>query len=116
MARTMTPFFWSLFSAGGALTALLFPVHLFLTGVAYPLGWMDAPAHDVLLDLVRRPITRFYLFSLISLALFNWAHRFRYLLYDGFKLKHLAAIIKFICYGGALFGTCMAGYLLWTLG
>ena len=116
MARTMTPFFWSLFSAGGAITALLFPVHLFLTGVAYPLGWLEAPAYDSLMGLVSHPIARVYLFFLISLALFHWAHRFRYILYDGLKLKHLTALIKFVCYGGALSGTCTAAYLLWTFG
>jgi len=115
VARIMTPFFWSLFSAGGALTALLFPVHLFLMGVAHPLGWIDAPTRNALLGVVRHPITRLYLFCLISLALFHWAHRFRYTLYDCFNLKNLTTTIKYTCYGGALFGTCVAGYLLLIL-
>ena len=42
--RPVTPFLWVLFSAGGTIAALLFPVHLFLTGLAFPLGWLEPPA------------------------------------------------------------------------
>jgi fumarate reductase subunit D len=39
----MTPCLWTLFSAG-TIAALLFPVHLFLTGWRSLLGWLEAPA------------------------------------------------------------------------
>jgi fumarate reductase subunit D len=113
--RTLTPFLWLLFSAGGTVAALLFPVHLFLTGLAFPLGWLQAPSYDSLRTLVAHPLTRLYLFVLVSLPLFHWAHRFRYTLYDGLQLKHLTALIAVLCYGAALVGTAVAAYTLWSL-
>ncbi len=108
-------FFWMLFSAGGVVAALLIPVHLFLFGLAFPLGWIQPPTYEHLLALVRLPVTRIYLFVLCSLPLFHWAHRFRYTLYDGLQVKHLNEVIFTLCYGGAVVGTVMAGYLLWNI-
>jgi succinate dehydrogenase subunit D len=108
-------FFWMLFSAGGVIAAILIPVHLFLFGLAFPLGWLPAPSYEHLMALVRTPLVRIYLFGLCSLPLFHWAHRFRYTLYDGLKVKHLNEVIFTFCYGGAVAGTVLAGYLLWTI-
>jgi fumarate reductase subunit D len=113
--QRLTPFLWLLFSAGGTVAALLFPVHLFLTGLAVPLGWVEPPGHEVLYGLLRHPLARLYVLVLVSLPLFHWAHRFRYTLYDGLQVKHLTALIVVLCYGTALAGTAMAAYLIWTL-
>lgn len=110
-----TPFLWTLFTAGGTLAALLLPIHLFLNGLAFPLGWLEGPAYESLLALVKHPLARIYLFVLLSLSLFHWAHRFRYTLYDGLKLKHLTELIAVICYGSALVGTAVTAYTLWSL-
>ena len=67
------------------------------------------------MDLVRLPLVRLYLFVLCSLPLFHWAHRFRFTLYDGLQIKHLNEVIFVGCYGGAIVGTAVAGYLLWTI-
>jgi fumarate reductase subunit D len=115
MARPITPFLWLVFSVGGTIAALLFPVHLFLTGLAFPLGWLEAPRYESLLGLVRHPLTRLYLFVFISFPLFHWAHRFRYTLYDGLQLKHLTKLIAVLCYGAALVGTAIAGYTLLSI-
>ena len=116
MTDRFTPFMWTLFSAGGVVAALLFPVHLFLNGLAFPLGWVDAPSYDVLRGLVQHPVTRLYLFVLISLPLFHWAHRFRYTLYDCLQLYHLTVVIAVLCYGAALGASAIAAYTLWSLG
>jgi fumarate reductase subunit D len=113
--QRLTPFLWLLFSAGGTVAALLFPVHLFLTGLAVPLGWVEPPRYEVLHGLLRHPLARLYVLVLVSLPLFHWAHRFRYTLYDGLQVKHLTALIVVLCYGTALAGTAMAAYLIWTL-
>jgi fumarate reductase subunit D len=113
--QRITPALWLLFSAGGTVAALLFPVHVFLTGLAFPLGWLEAPSYETLLGLLRHPLTRLYLFVLLSLPLFHWAHRFRYTLYDGLQLKHLAMLIAVLCYGTALVGTVLAAYTLWHI-
>jgi len=115
MARPKTPLLWFLFSMGGTVAAFLIPVHLFLFGLAFPLGWIEGPSYDSLLGLVRHPLARVYLFALISLPLFHWAHRFRYTLYDGLKLKHLTELIAALCYGSALAGAAVAAYTLWSI-
>ncbi len=115
MKRSITPFLWLLFSAGGTVAALLFPVHLFLTGVAIPLGWLEAPGYPSVHGLLRHPLARLYVFVLIALPLFHWAHRFRYTLYDGLQLKHLTELIATLCYGTALVGTAMAARALWNI-
>jgi fumarate reductase subunit D len=108
-------FFWMLFSAGGVVAALLIPVHLFLFGLAFPLRWLQPPAYAHLTALLKMPLVRIYLFVLCSLPLFHWAHRFRYTLYDGLQVKHLNEVIFTLCYGGAVVGTGLAGYLLWNI-
>ncbi len=115
MAKPKTPLLWFLFSMGGTVAAFLIPVHLFLFGVAFALGWIHGPSYEAMLALARHPLARLYLFVLISLPLFHWAHRFRYTLYDGLKLKHLTELIAVICYGSALVGTVLAAYTLWNI-
>lgn len=113
MKKTIEPFWWSLFGAGGTIAAVFLPVLLFLNGIAIPLGWIDAPSYEHLLQLLKNPITRLFLFGVIALPLFHWAHRFRFTLYDGLQLKHLNAIIAVFCYGGAMVGTLVAAYTIW---
>jgi fumarate reductase subunit D len=103
---------WLLFSGGGVAAALLIPVLLLLFGLVFPLGWVDPPDHAHLLAVLRHPLTRLAVAGLCVLALFHWAHRFRYALYDGLRLRHLGVAITVFCYGGALLGSAVAGYLL----
>src|SRR2546425_5286393 len=52
------PFLWTLFSAGGVVAAFLVPVHLFLWGLAFPLGWIQPPAYERIVALVAHPAAR----------------------------------------------------------
>ena len=113
--RSNEPLLWLLFSAGGVVAAMLIPIHLFLFGLAFPLGWLGGPSYHSLLELVRHPLTRLYLFVLCTLSLFHWAHRFRYTLYDGLQIKHLNELINTFCYGGAVLGTVLTAYFLWRI-
>lgn len=108
----LEPLAWLLFSSGGMVSALLIPVLLLLFGVAFPLGWLDAPDHAGLLAVLRHPLTLLVLFGLCVLALFHWAHRFRYTLYDGLQLKRAAGLIIVLCYGGAIVGSIIAALVL----
>jgi fumarate reductase subunit D len=110
--RPIEPYLWALFGAGGMLAALLVPALLLLFGVAFPLGWLDAPDHAHLLAVLHHPITRLVLLGLCVLALFHWAHRFRYTLYDGLQLKRHSELISLLCYGGAVVGSFLAAGLL----
>jgi fumarate reductase subunit D len=113
--RSNEPFLWLLFSAGGVVAALLIPIHLFLFGLAFPLGWLKEPSYSTLLGLIRNPIGRLYLLVLCTVPLFHWAHRFRYTLYDGMQIKHLNELVNTFCYGGAIVGTAVAAYLIWQI-
>ncbi len=116
MTRSPTPLLWLLFSAGGPLAAFLFPIHLLLFGFVFPLGWAETPSYEQLLTLVKHPLLRLYLFVFISLPLFHWAHRFRYTLYDGLKLKHLNALVAVLCYGTAVALSVVAARTLLDVG
>ena len=112
MKRTIEPFWWALFSSGGMISALFMPVLFFIFGIAVPLGLVNAPEYEQLLTITQNPMIRLFIFGLISLSLFHWAHRFRFTLYDGLKLKHLEVLIAVLCYGSAIFGSVFAGYSL----
>ncbi len=110
--KPLEPLLWTLFSAGGVVAAFLIPVHLFLFGIAFPLGWMRAPAYVRMLMITGSPFVRLYLIVLCALPLVHWAHRFRYTLYDGLQIKHLDELINLLCYGGAMAGSVLAVYFV----
>ena len=56
--KSYVAFFWALFSAGGVTAAFLLPVHVFLFGLAFPLGWIEPPSYESLLGLLQSPVTR----------------------------------------------------------
>src|SRR5260370_24719836 len=95
--RSNEPLLWLLFSAGGVVAAVLIPIHLFLFGLAFPLGWLNGPSYHRLLELVRHPFTRLYLFVLSTLSLFHCAHPFPYTLYVGLQIKHLNELMHTFC-------------------
>ncbi len=113
--QTYEPLLWLLFSAGGVMAALMIPILVFLFGVAFPLGWISPPGHAHLVAVISHPLTRVVVFLLCLLCLLHWAHRFRYTLYDGLQIKHLNEIINPFCYGAAIFGAVVAGYVIWNI-
>lgn len=113
--RPIEPLLWLLFSAGGMASAMLMPALVFLFGLAFPLGWLTPTSHESLQAIVLHPISRLVLFGVCMLSLFHWAHRFKYTLYDGLQVQHLNELINTFCYGGAVVGTVVAGYVLFTL-
>jgi succinate dehydrogenase subunit D len=110
--RTAEPFVWLLFSAGGIAAALVLPALLFLFGVAMPLGWISTPDYAHLHAVLAHPLTRLGLFGVCALCLVHGAHRFRFTLRDGLKLRRYDGLIAALCYGGALAGTAAAFILL----
>ncbi len=108
------PFWWSLFGAGGAISALFLPILLLIFGLAIPLGWIEAPTYARLTAWVAPILVRLLLFAIIALSLFHWAHRFRFTLYEGLQLHHLNKTVAVLCYGTAIVLTLFAGYTLWN--
>ena len=94
------------------MAALAMPVTILLTSVAVGAGWLSA---DRLLELLRNPLVRIYLFLVISLPLFHWAHRFRYTLID-LGIKSARGAIAAACYGTAFVGTLLAIVFLFRIG
>ncbi|MGQ4809632.1 Fumarate reductase subunit D [Candidatus Entotheonellaceae bacterium PAL068K] len=107
--RMMEPFWWALFGAGGMVAALLVPMHLVLHGIATPLGWVSANT-----SLFGYPLVKLYLFGLISLPLFHWAHRFRYTLHD-LGVRGTRQPIAVLCYGIAVVGMLATLWILWRV-
>ena len=108
--KTMEPFWWSLFSVGGVVAAFLVPVHLFLHGLAIPLGWVSV-SHARMLALVSQPLVKIYLFVLIALPFYHCFHRLRFVLED-LGIHGFRAPIAVLCYGSAIVGTVAT---LWVL-
>src|SRR5207245_9112959 len=114
--KLLEPFFWTLFSAGGVVAALLMPVHIFLFGLAFPLGWIRDLSHTRALALIEHPLVRIYLFVFCSLQLFHWAHRFRYTLYDVLKIIHLNYDITVFCSGESILSVELDEHVcLWSM-
>jgi fumarate reductase subunit D len=110
--RSREPFFWALFSAGGMLAALVLPALAVILWFALPLGWLEAPSHAELAAKIAHPLVKLALFAFITLALFHWAHRFRFTLVD-LGLHGAAMLIAVLCYGAAIAGTIVAALTLW---
>lgn len=113
--RSPEPFLWLLFSGGGMVAALVLPVLLLLFGVAFPLGWIDAPDHAHLLAVVRNPLTKLVLFGVCVLALFHFAHRIRFTIEHGLKLGRFDRVIAPCSYGTAVLLSVVAAWVLLTV-
>ena len=110
------PFWWGLFSAGGVVAALFVPIHVFVDGLAVPLGLMDesAVSFERMRGLLVHPAARVYLFVLVILPLFHAAHRVRFSLYE-LGVRDFQISMDLLCYGGAVVGTALCGYVFFQL-
>ncbi|MAE59759.1 MAG: fumarate reductase subunit D [Planctomycetaceae bacterium] len=109
MARSKEPIWWSMFSAGGVIAAFLIPATLLITGFAPLAGYITAEQLHDLID--RSWLVKIYLFILIALPLFHWAHRFRFTVAD-LGLRGGAALQAILFYGAAIVGTICAAVIL----
>ena len=116
MAKSNEPIWWSLFSAGGMVAAMMFPILIIITGILVPFGLVgDDPLNfERIRDAVSQPLVKLILFTIISLPLFHWAHRFRFTLVD-VGLKSVSTLISILCYGGAIAGTIVSAVLFWII-
>lgn len=113
MKRSNEPLFWSLFGAGGILSALIGPVLIFITGIAVPLGFLlpkDTLSYANVLAFTRHPLGLGAVLMVISLFLFHGCHRMLHSLHD--LGVHTGARAQFIFYGFAALGTLVAAGLL----
>jgi len=112
VTRTSEPFWWFLFIGGATIAALFVPVHIVITGAASWLG--EALEYERVLSLASHPLSKLYLFVLISLPLLHWAHRFRFTVVD-LGLKANRRVVAAACYGSAIIGSVLTAMVLVTL-
>ncbi len=103
MAKSNEPMVWSLFSAGGMLSALVTPVLVFLTGIAIPLGIIgsDAIGFERAHAFAANPLGKLILLALVIFPLWHALHRFRFVLVD-LGLHGAKTALGVLCYGFAL--------------
>jgi fumarate reductase subunit D len=117
MKRSHEPIFWSLFGAGGVLSALVAPILIFITGIIAPIGmWMPPEALDYsrVLAFAQHWFGKLIVLAVISLFLFHAAHRIYHGLHD--VGVHAGTGTMIASYGGALVATLVSAYLLISIG
>ena len=117
MKRSHEPIFWSLFGAGGVLSALLAPILILITGIITPIGvWMPPQAleYSRVLGFAQHWLGKLLILAVISLFLFHAAHRIYHGLHD--LGVHAGAGTMAAAYGGALLATLATAYLLLVIG
>ncbi len=110
--RSNEPIVWFLFGVGGFFAAYFLPIHILLYGLVFPLGIAHAPSYHATLALLENPLTRIYLFVLLTFCFFHAAHRMRLTMSDVLNMRHLNTVLAFVCYGGAIVGTICTIWLL----
>lgn len=108
MKRSNKPIFWSLFGAGGMLSALIGPALIFVTGIALPLGWVPL-AYERAHAIALHPAGKVAIVAVIGLFLFHGLHRMYHSLHD-FGV-HVGPGRKALFHGFAFAGTVAAAYL-----
>jgi fumarate reductase subunit D len=115
--RSNKPIFWSLFGAGGMLSALVGPMLIFLTGIAIPLGLLlpaDTMSYERMLAFAQNGLAKLAVLAVVSLFLFHGLHRMYHCLHDvGIKV---GSRLKALFHGVAIVGTLAATILLVRIG
>ena len=117
MAKSNEPIWWSLFSAGGMVAAMIFPILIIITGILVPFGVAsDDPLNFERIHTVvtQNNYVKLIFFIVITLPLFHWAHRFRFTLVD-VGLKSMSTLISILFYGGAIAGTIASAIVFWNI-
>ncbi|MDH5434067.1 MAG: fumarate reductase subunit D [Gammaproteobacteria bacterium] len=78
------PIIWSLFAAGGTVTALLFPVLILLFALAVPFGLLPAElfTYDRIQGMLDNTFIKLIIFALLFLSIWHAAHRMRITAHD----------------------------------
>ena len=120
MARDLTrsnkPVFWSLFGAGGMLSALTGPALVLVVGLLIPLGIgfsPDALSYERTLAFAHHPLGKIFLLAVVTLFLFHGSHRAYHCLHD-FGV-HVTPAMKAAFHGFAALGSIAALWWLSTL-
>ena len=117
MKRSNEPVFWSLFGAGGMLSALVGVALVFVTGIGVPLALLVSPdlmQYQSMLGFAQHWLGKIIVLAIIALFLWHAALRILHMLHD-FGV-HAGIVPRLICYGLTLLCTIATAYWLLTLG
>jgi fumarate reductase subunit D len=110
MAKINKALFWSLFAAGGTLTAFVFPVLALIVLFAAYGSPPEIFAYEAMHGLLSNWLVKLVAFATVALALWHAAHRMRTALH-GIGLR-ADGVIATVAYGLALLGTVLCAYFL----
>jgi fumarate reductase subunit D len=103
MHKSNEPFWWSLFSAGGVMSALFVPVLIVLTGLVLPFTESSRSAYPRLLSTISFWPVRIILMGVLCLSFFHCAHRIRHVA-PTIGIRSSPALLYLVCYGAAFAG------------
>jgi fumarate reductase subunit D len=110
MAKINKALFWSLFAAGGTLTAFVFPVLALIVLLAAYGSPPEIMGYEQMQGLLSNWLAKLVAFGTVSLALWHAAHRMRTALHGiGVRADGAVAIVG---YSIALIGTLLCAYYL----
>ncbi len=114
--RSNEALWWSLFSAGGVMSALFVPVLILSTGLIVPFFVTDGDqtVYERLHGIASFWLVRVALLGIIVMTLFHCAHRIRHVLQD-LGLHGMVGVLSVICYGAAFAGSVVTGFILFKL-
>ena len=106
--RANEPIFWSLFGAGGVVAAFLLPVMVFITGIAVPLGMMDAEtlSYERMSAFAGHWFGKLILLCVVALPLWHGVHRIYHSLHD-LGIHWGRNFFNWVCYGIAGLGSLL---------
>jgi len=112
MSVSNKPIIWSLFAAGGTVTALLTPVLVLIFALAVPLGLLSPEtfSYTRIHLMLENHIVRLLVFMILFLSIWHSAHRMRITLHD-FGLRS-DGVAVFLFYGTATIATVLLGMVL----
>jgi fumarate reductase subunit D len=116
MKRSHEPILWSLFGAGGVLSALVGPVLILVTGLLVPAGlWLpsEAMSYERMQVFAGNPLGKLVIVAVISLFLWHGMHRVYHGLHDLGLRTGTPALVA--CYGLALAATLIAAALVLSI-
>ena len=117
MRRSNRPVFWSLFGAGGMVSALVGPMLIFITGIAVPLGLLlprETMSYERMLAFAQNGFGKLAILAVVGLFLFHGLHRIYHCLHEvGLPLGHGWMAVF---HGLAAVGTVVTAYLLVVIG
>ena len=117
MKRSNDPIFWSLFGAGGMLSALIGASLVFVSGIGVPLALVvsqDLMRYERMLGFAQHWFGKIFVFAIIVLFAWHAALRIFHMLHD-FGI-HAGTGAKLICFGLPLLCTIATAYWLLILG